>query len=215
MNFLALLVLFLPASFASPACETLKTQVKEGDILFLEIDRLPFKQVAATSNSWTSHVGLVFRDKNQWVVYESTIPTSKSTELCKYLKKSKNERYALTRYDRGLTEDQVLRLKEKGASMFGVIYHTGFDYDSSRQFCSKFVYEAYRHIGITVGQIITFQDLFNGLAPGTLRDGLVTFWNRWFKAGFRFSGIPWDRRTVTPASQLLDAKFRLIAGSRR
>lgn len=216
--FLVLISIFLNLPLQAQAqspCENLKRNVKEGDILFLEIDKLPFRQVAQTSQSWTSHVGIVFQNNGKWVVYESAIPRSGSTELCKYLKKSKNEKFALTRYDRGLTYDQVARLKEKAQSLFGIFYDTGFDFDSRRQFCSKFVYEVYQSIGIKVGEVITFQNLFDSLPANKAREELVTFWKRWFYAGMRFSGIPWERRTVTPASQLLDRKFTLILGSRK
>jgi hypothetical protein len=199
----------------SAACTSLKEAARDGDLIFVEIDHMPFTEVAESTMSWTAHVGIAFKDPEGWMVYESTFPRSKKTEMCKFLSRSKNERFALTRYSRGLGADQVARLKQKAASLFGYFYHTGFDFDNNgKEFCSKYVYDSYAAIGIQVGEIITFQQMLDAFPKGPQRDALVGFWDRWFMAALRLSGTPWQRRTVTPASQLNDRGFALIMGRR-
>ena len=75
----------------------------------------------------------------------------------------------------------------------GIWYHLGFDLDSPRQYCSKFVHEVYRDaMGISLGKVETFRELLDA-NPGSP----LSFWKMWF-----LGRIPWDRRTVTPASML-------------
>lgn len=211
---LSLWLLVFSAPVFAADCEPVKAALREGDLLFIEVDHLPFTQVAETTRSWTSHVGIAFRERGRWVVYESALPTSHVTELCKFLDKSTHGRVAVTRSHDGVTPEQVETMRAKAKSLLGIFYHTGFDFDDGKQFCSKYAYLVYRSIGVTVGQIITFRDLLNLNPPGPERERLEKFWTSWFHAGFRFSGIPWDRRTITPASQLNDPSFDLVLGQR-
>jgi len=44
------------------------------------------------------------------------------------------------------------------------LYHPGFHYASSRQFCSKFVYETYwAALGVEIGTLESFQTILNSL----------------------------------------------------
>lgn len=102
-----------------------------------------------------------------------------------------NQRYAIKRLDAGLTERQKQRIVEQVPSRLRKLYHTGFKYESSRQFCSKFVFDIYKEaLCIPVGEIETFGELLNSNPNAKL-----TFWKFWF-----LGSIPWERKTVTPAS---------------
>ncbi|GCM41912.1 hypothetical protein BvCms726_01924 [Escherichia coli] len=91
----------------------------------------------------------------------------------------------------GLTEQQKQRIVEQVPSRLRKLYHTGFKYESSRQFCSKFVFDIYKEaLCIPVGEIETFGELLNSNPNAKL-----TFWKFWF-----LGSIPWERKTVTPAS---------------
>lgn len=122
----------------------------------------------------------------QKAVFLSTITT-----LSRFIKRSANQRYAIKRLDAGLTEQQKQRIVEQVPSRLRKLYHTGFKYESSRQFCSKFVFDTYKEaLCIPVGEIETFGELLNSNPNAKL-----TFWKFWF-----LGSIPWERKTVTPAS---------------
>lgn len=113
------------------------------------------------------------------------------TTLSRFIKRSANQRYAIKRLDAGLTEQQKQRIVEQVPSRLRKLYHTGFKYESSRQFCSKFVFDIYKEaLCIPVGEIETFGELLNSNPNAKL-----TFWKFWF-----LGSIPWERKTVTPAS---------------
>jgi hypothetical protein len=83
-------------------------------------------------------------------------------------------------------------------------YHLGFNYDSRRMFCSKFVHEVFREaLGVEIGTVQTFGELLE-CKP----DQALGFWKLWF-----FGRIPWTRRTVTPASQLASPLLQAVFGA--
>lgn len=179
------------------ACQTATTVAQEGDLIFLDVPVTLFRKVAESTGSWTSHVGVVLKKDGQWVVAESKIPLSTVTPLCSFIKRSSKYLFEIKRLHRALTLEEIGKLHETADQLQGRFYHTGFDFDSKRLFCSKFAYLVYQSIGVEVGHLQTFRELL-AERPATS----LSFWNFWF-----FGSIPWDRRTVTPASQLNDPKF--------
>ncbi len=93
------------------------------------------------------------------------------------------------------------RLKRAALEREGRWYHLGFDFDSPRQFCSKCVYQVFRDaLGIELGAVQTLQQLLEQNPQAS-----VGFWRAWF-----LGVIPWQRRTVTPASQLVDPQLDTV-----
>lgn len=181
-------------------CDEVKEVVAQGDIVFVEINNQIFKHVADTQNSWASHVGLAFQDADeQWYVVESTIPLSKKTPLCEYLKKGYESHMGVKRLRGGLNLAEVEDLRDAAESRLGILYHLGFKYESARQFCSKLVYQSFDEaLGIEIGKKQTFREL---LDESEHPEG-EKFWKKWF-----FGFIPWSRVTVTPGSQFKDDKL--------
>lgn len=183
-------------------CTKVASHLKEGDLVFLDIDSVIFEQVAVATQTWTSHVGVVVYEEG-WYVAESALLKSRKTPLCKFLSRTQDERFEVRRLKNALTEAQLQDLKEYLNSRMGIFYDTGFNYDSGQLFCSKLVYDAFQNIGITVGSIKTFEQIF-----GENPNGSLTFWKWWF-----LGRIPWERRTVTPKDQLVDDDFFTVLSS--
>ena len=122
-----------------------------------------FGQISAASNCWSNHVGIIIGHNGEdFLVAESRVPLSTITTLSRFIKRSSNQRYAIKRLDAGLTEQQKQRIVEQVPSRLRKLYHTGFKYESSRQFCSKFVFDIYKEaLCIPVGEIETFEELLN------------------------------------------------------
>ena len=182
--------------------QQVKPLLRDGDVIFIRIPNFLYRRVADTSNSWESHVGIVLRrtDGNWWVA-ESTIPVSKFTTLEKFVGRSENGRFLVRRSRDPLTAEDVARMRASVATRMNQVYHLGFNYDSPRMYCSKFVYDVYKETtGHGMGEIETFQQLLsaNPKAP-------TWFWRTWF-----FGFIPWDRRCVTTTSQVNDERFDTV-----
>lgn len=165
--------------------------VRSGDIIFISVTA--FTKVSAATNCPANHVGIVFNDpKRGWLVAESAVPLSRYTPLANFIARSDDGWCAIRRLKTGLTELQVSALRAQCDARMGVVYHPGFRYESRRQFCSKFVYDVYQTaLGIKIGELETFSHLLDRNPEAGLG-----FWRVWF-----FGRIPWNRLTVTPASQ--------------
>jgi hypothetical protein len=203
---MALSFLAVPRAFAGDetfhswdeACARTEAAVAEGDLIFLDIPNPIFRQVAAATKTWTSHVGVVFKDEQgQWIVDESKVPFSKQTPLCDFLKTSSEYLFEVKRLNQPLAVEDIAKMHAKADAMRGRLYDLGFDFDSDRMFCSKFAYLVYQEAGVEAGRVQTFRELLTENP-----DYSLTFWQIWF-----LGDIPWERLTVTPASQLNDEKF--------
>ncbi|MGB0203871.1 MAG: YiiX/YebB-like N1pC/P60 family cysteine hydrolase [Neptuniibacter sp.] len=172
--------------------------LQEGDIIFISINSPLYRQVAQGTGSWTSHVGFVVKEENQWFVLESAVPTVKRCSLRKFLSRTMNSEVCIKRLSDTLQPEQILRLKQVASKRMGRFYHLGFNFDSERQFCSKFVYLTFKEaLGIEIGKVQTFRQL---LAENP--QASVNFWRCWY-----FGFIPWERKTITPTSQLIDPQL--------
>ena len=205
------LTLLTGNAFAKPNCDQVKAVVSEGDIIYLGLDNPFYERVARATGSWVSHVGFAMRDTNgEWGVYESKVPLSAFTPLCDYLDRGAENQVAIRRLP-GLTADDLTALRAEADARMGFLYHLGFDYDSSRTFCSKFVYDVFamaflrRGKVVEIGTIETFGELLLTAERNLNRseyENLLQFWQAWF---LPIGGIPTERRTVTPHSQWIDS----------
>lgn len=186
-----------------PDFEHIESLVKPGDFVFTRIDNILYKKVADTSCSWSSHVGLIIdqNDDGSFVVAESKVPRSTYSSFRSFVERSEGGRLEVRRLKGGLKDDQLTKLQQEAALRMGLWYHFRFNYDSKKQFCSKFAYDVYhKALGIEVGKIETFTELLhrNPQTP-------MGFWKLWF-----FGRIPMQQRTVTPASQLESTNLETV-----
>ncbi|WP_230425646.1 YiiX/YebB-like N1pC/P60 family cysteine hydrolase [Spartinivicinus ruber] len=178
-----------------------KNNIKEGDLLFISIKSPLYKQVAKTTNSWVSHVGIALFEDGEWVVAESAVPLSRKTPLRKYIKRTVGTQFSLCRLNQPINEEQLQKIKLGINNRLGILYHLGFNYSSQLQFCSKFVHEVfYEALSVQLGKVETFNELLLS-NPNTN----LLFWRLWY-----FGRIPWHRKTVTPYSQLIDEQLHTI-----
>ncbi len=201
--------LFTGAAFFPERAEAfrkMEPMLQDGDLIFIQIHNPVFNQIAETCGSWESHVGIVFRDKDgDWQVAESTVPVSRFISLKRLLMVPWHGRFMIRRLKGGLSDDQKVRLRQASEVRMGKWYQTGFNYDSKHHlYCSKLVHDVYRDaVGEEVGKVQTFREILSANP-----DAPVGFWKAWF-----FGSIPWDRRCVTPTSELRDADFITVFDS--
>ena len=185
-------------------CRAVQASIQPGDIVFISSESEVFQNVAKSTQSWTSHVGMALADQSKQIyIYESTLPLSKKTKLCDFVKRTSQDEIAVMRPKVKLDSESLQKLQLQAERLMGKVYHTGFDYDSkTRLYCSKFVYDVFLEaLGIEIGFIETFADLIRKNPDPEL----IKFWEGWF-----FGKIPEQRRVVTPAGQLQDPDLELI-----
>jgi hypothetical protein len=177
-------------------------QLKSGDLLFIASPSYLYRRVATATGSRASHVGVAFEDPQQgWLVAESTVPMSRYAPLGDFLARSERQWLEVRRLQCELSQGQVTALRAACDARMGRWYHLGFAYESPRTYCSKFVHEVYREaLGVDIGVVETFGELLQRNPRESLG-----FWKLWF-----FGRIPWQRKTVTPASQLSSPALRTV-----
>lgn len=176
-----------------------------GDVIFIRVGAKPFRQIASATNSWTNHVGIVLSvDGEEPLIGESRFPLSGSTTFSKFVARSEDKRYAVARLRTALTTGQQHALRVAAQRRSCVLYDTGFNLNSRRQYCSRYVREVLAEAtGVHVGEVQTFAQLLEQ-QPGVN----LKFWKAWY-----FGAIPWQRKTVTPASLLRCPKMPLVFDS--
>ncbi|WP_290703757.1 YiiX/YebB-like N1pC/P60 family cysteine hydrolase [Amphritea sp.] len=178
-----------------------KYRLAEGDLIFSSIDLLVCRQVARETGSWSSHVGFAIKENNQWMIVESKVPFVCKTPLRRFLQRTRHGQIVVRRLKQPLSDDQIKNIKQLASNHIGKLYHPGFDFNSDRQFCSKLVYLIYKEaIGVELGTVQTLEQLLNQNPQA--RIGLWYFWY--------FGNIPWNRKTLSPASQLQDQQLQTV-----
>jgi hypothetical protein len=187
----------LPTRTRSELASTLRV----GDLVFIRIPFPPFTTIASATGTWTNHVGIVVEfNRSGPLIAESRIPLSRRTTLRTYVRRSQDGRVAVLRLPRHLTSQEAQRLRAAAYVRLGRLYDTGFNIDSHRQFCSRFVHEVLNEAcGESLGQISTLSALLARRPDTDLR-----LWKLWY-----FGRIPWARRTITPASLYFDPTLQV------
>jgi len=184
------------------SAQGLAEQVAVGDLVFIRIPALPFRKVSEATASWTNHVGIVLDVcGDEPMIGESRVPWSGTTWLSRFVARSEARRVAVARLRTGLTAEQRRGVAAAAKARAGVLYDAGFDLHSRRQFCSRYVREVLTEAtGTTVGDVESFSSLLDRNPRADL-----LFWRIWY-----FGRIPWQRRTVTPASLLGSPELRTL-----
>lgn len=184
-----------------------ETQLRAGDVVFTRTGGPLFSRVGSVSGSWCSHVGIVIgKSEGEWQVAESKVPVVCTTPLRRFVGRSEAGLYEVRRLPRALRKEEVERLKAFVMREQGRFYDTGFNWESERSFCSKFVRQALEQAtGQAIGEVECFKDLL------AKRSGLsLSFWRLWY-----FGRIPWGRKTITPANLLQCAELHTVFRSQR
>ena len=173
---------------------TLAPALNVGDVVFVRVAARPFREVAAATDSWTNHVGIVTDTSGEEpLIAASAFPLSRTTRLSKFVARSEGGRVAVARLKDALTAEQRQQVVAAAERRTGIFYDAGFDLHSRRQFCSRYVREVIEEAtGVRGGEVENFASLLTRRPQTDLG-----FWRVWY-----FGQIPWQRETVTPASLL-------------
>jgi len=180
--------------------KALERRTAVGDLVFIRVRAALFMRVAEATDSWTNHVGVVI-DADTLRVAESRFPLSGTTTLERFVRRSADCRVAIGRLRTGLSPLQQQRLAAAAQRRMAVLYDTGFNLHSRRQFCSRYVREVLAEAtGTQLGDPQTFAELLQQQPNAAL-----WFWRLWY-----FGRIPWSRQTVTPASLMHSQELEII-----
>lgn len=182
-------------------------QTHIGDLVFIREPYLIPREIARAGGSWSNHVGIIVDVSGaEPMVAESKMPRARLTPLSNFVHRSQAGYVAVLRLRHPLSIHQQASIAAAARARLGRWYDLGFNLHSTRQFCSKLVYESlFEAVGYPVARTSTLADLRD-----TNPDLPVGLWKIWF-----LGRVPWHRVTLTPAALYRSPAFQPLYDSTR
>lgn len=135
-------------------------RLRDGDIIFHESRSSQSRAIQLATKSRYSHMGVLYRERNRWLVYEAVQPV-KSTPLDEWIRRGKDGHFVVKRLrdTRPLTPAALARLRAAGERYRGRSYDLYFEWSDDRIYCSELVWKIYKtSIGVEIGRLQKLRD---------------------------------------------------------
>ncbi|HQZ43399.1 MAG: peptidoglycan peptidase [Flavobacteriales bacterium] len=134
----------LPRKFKASSTQD-AADLRSGDILFQTMPGGQSEAIAlATGSKWT-HVGIVFKENEEWIVYEAVGPV-KATPLDEWVKQGDHGHFAAKRLklaDEKLGPEAIVALRAGADRFMGIAYDRQFGWSDETIYCSELVWKMY------------------------------------------------------------------------
>ena len=133
-----------------------KVEIKDGDLIFQTSLSGQSKAIQLATKSKYSHCGLIYKDGNDFYVFEAVQPV-KRTPLDQWIARGQAGKYVIKRLknaDQVLTNATLSKMKQVGDSFNGKNYDLTFEWSDDKIYCSELIWKVYqRATGIEIGQL--------------------------------------------------------------
>ena len=116
--------------------------------------------IQLATNSKYTHIGVLFKENNEWMVYEAVQPVQKVT-LSEFILRGENSQYTILR----LKNDSLVKLDHVTQKMKNYLlkqidkdYDWVFNWSEEEMYCSELVYKAYLNAGIKISDTKLLKD---------------------------------------------------------
>lgn len=129
---------------------------KEGDIIFQTSLSVQSKAIQLATKSKYSHCGIIYKENEQFFVFEAVQPVKK-TPIEKWILRGNNEEYVIKRLTNAtviLTPRVLKKMKEESAKIDGKNYDLTFEWSDDKIYCSELVWKIYKQAtGLEIGKL--------------------------------------------------------------
>jgi len=136
-------------------------EIKNGDLIFQTSLSGQSKAIQLATKSKYSHCGLIFKDGNEFYVFEAVHPV-KRTPLDKWIARGKDGKYVIKRLknaDQVLNSATLTKMKQVGDQFNGKNYDLTFEWSDDKIYCSELIWKIYqRATGIEIGKLEKLSD---------------------------------------------------------
>ena len=136
-------------------------EIKNGDLIFQTSLSEQSKAIQLATKSKYSHCGLIFKDGNDFYVFEAVQPV-KRTPLDKWIARGQDGKYVIKRLknaDQVLTSAPLKKMKQVGENFNGKNYDLTFEWSDDNIYCSELIWKIYqRATGIEIGKLEKLSD---------------------------------------------------------
>ncbi len=188
MDIIVGILFYLFASQSTP-------DLQEGDIIFQTSQGSLSKAIQLATKSEYSHVGIIFKQGAQYMVFEAVQPV-KLTPLTEWIARGKDHHYVVKRLKNAsklLDKTTLDGMKEVGKRYIGKNYDIYFAWSDERLYCSELVWKIYKEAtGLEIGALKTLKEF--DLQPIAVKQMLKEHYGK---------NIPLDEKIISP-----DAMFQ-------
>jgi hypothetical protein len=157
-NYILLCFLIIGVSCSNKSGEI---DFKDGDIIFQTSKSSQSKAIQLATKSKYSHMGIIYRNKDKFYVYEAVQPV-KLTPLKDWIKRGENQHYVVKRLknrDAVLNPEKLILMKKLGKKYLGKNYDIYFEWSDKRLYCSELVWKIYKDaLNIEIGTLEKLKD---------------------------------------------------------
>ena len=136
-------------------------EIKNGDLIFQTSLSGQSKAIQLATKSKYSHCGIIFKDGNDYFVFEAIQPV-KRTPLYKWIARGQEGKYVIKRLknaDQVLTPTTLAKMKAVGDEFNGKNYDLTFEWSDDKIYCSELIWKIYqRATGIEIGKLEKLKD---------------------------------------------------------
>lgn len=133
-----------------------KSEIQEGDIIFQNLETSQSKAIELATHSKYTHVGIIFKEENNFFVYEAVGPV-KFTPIDEWINNGEDNHYVIKRLknsDTILTREIIEKMKSVGKKYEGKSYDAYFGWSDERIYCSELVWKIYYETtGLEIGKL--------------------------------------------------------------
>ena len=136
-------------------------EIKNGDLIFQTSLSGQSKAIQLATKSKYSHCGLIYKDGNEFYVFEAVQPV-KRTPLDEWIARGQDGKYVIKRLknaDQVLTPTTLTKMKQVGEKFKGKKYDKTFEWSDDKIYCSELIWKIYqRSTGIEIGKLEKLSD---------------------------------------------------------
>jgi uncharacterized protein YycO len=136
-------------------------EIKNGDLIFQTSLSGQSKAIQAATHSKYSHCGLIYKDGNDFFVFEAVQPV-KRTPLEKWIARGENGKFVIKRLknaEQVLTSETLQKMKRVGEEFTGKNYDLTFEWSDNKIYCSELIWKVYqRATGLEIGKLQKLSD---------------------------------------------------------
>lgn len=138
-----------------------RDEIKSGDLIFQTSTSSQSKAIQVATKSKYSHCGLIYKEGNDYYVYEAIQPV-KRTVLAAWIARGKDKKYVIKRLrnaDQILTPAVLVKMKAASDQLEGKDYDLTFEWTDDRMYCSELIWKVYKQAtGIELGKLQQLKD---------------------------------------------------------
>ncbi|MBC3540446.1 YiiX family permuted papain-like enzyme [Rufibacter sediminis] len=136
-------------------------ELQNGDLIFHTSRSAQSQAIQLATKSKYSHCGIVYREGENYFVYEAVQPVS-TTPLARWIARGEGGHFVVKRLKNAhevLSPSALAKMKQEGEKLAGKDYDLTFEWSDDKIYCSELIWKVYqRATGLEIGKLEKLKD---------------------------------------------------------